>query len=126
MLFQNFRPVINDYLPMFLDEIRRKNGTLYPPRTLYTMPTITQILELNLKCDIMNDSEFTRARKYFDKNLKKLTANGNQPLKRRAEIVSEEMVSELYRTGILGDSGPTIPLRTVYFILRKFFALRSR
>ena len=42
---------------MFFNEIRKQNGTLYPPKTLYVMLTVMQmqVKELNLSYDILND-----------------------------------------------------------------------
>ena len=58
--------------------------------------------------------------------MKMLTKQGREKQPKKAEVVTEEMESELYRMGILGDQCPETLLRTVYFLVGKFFALRSR
>ena len=128
MLFTNFRSVINEHLPRFVIEIRRTDGSNFPPKTLYQMFLNMQLMvkDLNLPFNLLTDKEFEKTRRFLDDRMKQLTANGYQPVKKRAAIITDEMEQELWNNDILGSSNPKQLLWTVYFIVGKRFALRSR
>ena len=59
--------------------------------------------------------------------MKFLTKSGQQPEKRQAAVITEEMEQELWSKQILGDDDPTKLLRTVFFFLENtsHFALEN-
>ena len=128
MLLMNFPAMINDYCSKFFAEIRNKEGQVYPPKTLNYMFRLMAAIAKENGCDynLLVDTQFARVRCYLDNQMKTLTKKGMQKQVRKAEVVTEEMEMELYNLGILGDHCPETLLRTVYFVVGKFFALRAR
>lgn len=51
---------------------------------------------------------------------------GFQPARRQAEVITQDMEAELWQKQILGAENPHVLIRTAYFLVGKFFALRSR
>ena len=127
-LLKNFRPIINEYLPKFFNEIRKKDGEMYPPNTLLVIMRTIQMLvyKLNLGYSLWVDDEFAVTRKHLKNAMRKSTQSGYQRPKRKFEIVTDQMEKELWQKGFLGVTDPQTLLRTVYFFIVKFFGLRAR
>ena len=84
-LLQHFKPVINDYLPKFLADIRKTDGSTYPPKTLlYIFKTISMLAnKLNLGYNLLKDNDFDRTRRYLNDMMKRGTQSGYQPPKKQ-------------------------------------------
>ena len=108
MLLRNCQPNVNDYVSKFFSEVRKTNGSVYPPPTLnYMLHLINMARELNCGIKIYEDEEFSRLRCYVNDELKnKSTANGYQQPKVQAEIITENMEEKLFEKKVLGDHNP--------------------
>ena len=84
------------------------------------------VKDMNLPFNLLTDKEFEKSRRFLDDRMKILTANGYQPLRKRAVITTDEMEQQLWNNCILGSSSLKQLLWTVYHIVGKHFALRSR
>ena len=117
-----------NYLSAYFLEVRKNSGEEYPPKTLAAMLNIMQMMVVDNggKINLIKDPEFLNVRKHLDSRMKFLTKSGQQPEKRQAAVITEEMEQELWSKQILGDDDPTKLLRTVFFLIGKHFALRSR
>ena len=127
-LFTIWRPMINEYLSKFFNEVRKVDGSPYPPKTLGWMLQLMNMLakELRVEMNLCTDLEFKRTRDYLDTKMKELTANGYQAARRQAAIVTDKMEEDLFNRNILGIDNPNKLMQTVYFLVGKHFALRSR
>ena len=76
-----------------------------------------KIKDLGLPINLKKDKEFEKTRSALDELVNNLIADGHDPPRRSAAIVTSEMEAELYEKGVLGDWNPYILLQTVYFII---------
>ena len=82
--------------------------------------------ELKLDYNICSDREFERCCRFLDETMKRRALDGFQKPKRQASKVNEDLEIDLFQRNILGTDDPRKLLQTVYFLVGKFFALRSR
>ena len=129
-LLENNFECCGDVLAQFFHEVKKEDGSEYPPSTVGNMfRSLQMYLNENFpqrKINVKSDIEFLDVRKSVDARMIALTEAGFRTPKKQAEIVSEEMETTLWQKRILGDSNPKKLLRTVFFIVGKHFALRSR
>ena len=120
---------LNSQLEYFVFEVRKSNGKKYPASSLRDLFQgigyyITTILKRDWR--IFNDSEFVGARKalnaaMIETNKEKVEASGRGP----AEAISKEQEEKLWNGGLLGNDSPRKLLRTLFFLVGKFFGLRG-
>lgn len=93
------------WISKFVVEVKRKDGTPYPPNSLYQICCglgrgLVDIGRSDV--DIFNAPEFALFRDTLDSCMKQLKASGNFEMK-RAEIISDDIESVLWDKGCLGD-----------------------
>ena len=82
--------------------------------------------ENGLEFILIKDKEFLAVQRQVDKIMKVETRAGIGSLTRQAEVIYEYIENAAWKAGILGSSTPYILIQTVYFIVGKHFARRSR
>ena len=118
---------MNFWLSRFVVEARKKDGTDYPPNTLYQLCSgLGRALKQADRADIklFDDSKFCSFMTTLDSRTKQLKATGNFEVK-QAEVISTEVEDLLWSKGLLGESTPQQLLDTLVFYLGLYFALRS-
>ena len=129
-LLENNFECCGDVLAQFFQEVKKEDGSEYPPSTVGNMfRSLQMYLNENFpqrKINVKSDIEFINVRKSVNARMMALTEAGLKTPQKQAEKVSEEMETALWQKRILGDSNPRKLLRTVFFIVGKHFALRSR
>ena len=116
------------WMSRFVLEVRKKDGTEYPPNTLHHICCgILRHLRENGQpgIDIFKDSSFSDFRSTLDGEMKRLQSLGIGVKKRQAEPLTEEEEEKLWTTGQLGDHSPQALLDTMIFMHGIYFALRS-
>ena len=116
------------WLLRFIHEVRKKNGSEYPPNTLLHLCTgIVRYLRSNghPSLDIFKDSAFAEFRSSLDAEMKRLQAKGLGSKQRQAEPITEDEEDLLWEKGLLGDHTPDALLNTVVYMNGLYFALRS-
>lgn len=116
------------WLPLFIHEVRRKDGKLYKAKSLFEFVLCIQALfraEKNIAYQFLKDTQFLPIRNSLDRAMKTLQAQGMGHNPRKADIVSLFMEEELWCSGLLGDSTPRILLRSLVFVLGVNLGLRS-
>lgn len=123
---------LNRWLALFVIEARNQNGGLYTGTTLYSLCAGIQrhVRERRVEThgqsvDIYKDPEFAYFRSAFDSVLKDLHRNGVGAVKKKAEIVSEEMEESMWAKGLLGEDTPEKLQNTILYSFGLQFALRS-
>ena len=118
---------INNWLSHFALEVRKQNGSEYPPNTLYHICAGLQrhLRGQGKQVDLLHGAEFASFQASLDGEMKRLQAKGLGSTKRQADIITEEEEDILWEKGQLGDSQPHQLLNTIIFYCGLHFALRS-
>ena len=112
----------------FVLEVRKKDGTEYPPNTLHHLCSgIARYLRANghPTLDLYKDSAFADFRTTLDAEMKRLQHKGIGSKVRQAEALSEDDEEILWSKGLLGDHSPQALLNTMVLMIGLYFALRS-
>ena len=120
---------LDSQLQYFAFEARKKNGKRYPANTLREIfQGIGYYLKeiLGRRWRLFNDPEFQSSVQALDAAMKEanflqIPSEGPGP----SSPVSKEQESALWEKNILGDTDPTVLLRTIFFCCGKFFGLRG-
>ena len=118
---------LNHWLTCFVLEVRKKDGSLYPPNTLHhlTAGLLRHLRESGHNIDLFEDSKFTSIRAALDSEMKRISREGIGSKRRQADIITEDEEDALWLKGFLGDKTPQSLLDTVIFYNGLYFALRS-
>jgi len=120
-------PELNHWICYFILEVRKKDGTEFPPNTLHHICCgILRYLRISgVSVDIFKDKEFIKFRNVLDSEMKRLQALGLGTKKRKAEVITCEDEEAMWEKGILGDSNPQSLLNTMVYMNGLYFALRG-
>ena len=119
---------MNDWLCHFILEIRKKDGTEYPPNTIHHIVCgIMRHLRNTAKpgIDFFKNIEFCGLRTSLDSEMKRLQSKGLGTKRHQAEPLSEREEEILWETGQLGDHSPQALVDTMLFMCGVYFSLRS-
>ncbi len=102
-----FGPVLSDsdvkgnyWLCRFVLEARRKDGSVYPPNTLYQLccGVLRFVREVKPELDIFRDRSFASFRKTLDSEMKRLRSTGVGITTKKAEPITESEEERLSET----------------------------
>ena len=119
---------LQHWLTYFILEVRKQNGSEYPPNTLHHLVCgIMRYLRQNGRpeIDFFKDASFADFRASLDAEMKRLQSNGIGSKRKQAEPLTLEEEEELWNKKILGDHNPHALLNTMIFMMGLYFALRS-
>ena len=117
--------VIN--ISRFLVEVRKVDGSHYPPKTLRHLVLMLQkfLSENERPFQLLSDPQFSSLQNVLDRMMKKRAQEGLGLNVRKAEVISFEKENYLWSCGLLGQDSPSVLLNTVLFLIGLNFALRS-
>ena len=124
------KEVLNNFLTIFIAEVRNQNRERYPPKTIYSL--LTEILR-SMRSDNAfypnfldkNDPEFSTFRTAVDNLLKKLKSDGVGSNSQHTENIFPEEENNLWTSRVLNVTTPKGLLRAAFFICGKCFCLRG-
>ena len=118
---------LTHWLSRFVVEVRKVDGTEYPPNSLYHICAGIQrcLRDSGRILDLFTDLSFTPFQNSLDGEMKRLQSSGLGTKKRQAEVISVDEEEKLWSTGQLGDSNPQQLLDTMVYYCGLYFALRS-
>lgn len=120
--------IIAFWMEQFICEARKKDtGDPYPPETLHALVVSLQrhirIAGNHPQVDFFKQPLFNDVRQTLDAMMKKLTEEGLETEKKKAEIITEEVEDLLWNSALLGDSTPQVLLDTIVYCNGVYFAL---
>ena len=122
--------ILGKWLSLFVAEVRKKDGTEYPPKTMYILLAgILRHMRLqNPACPNfldMEDLSFAPFHNALDNVLRDLRARGVGSESQETEAFSKEEEERLWSSGTLGDDNPRSLLHAVFYLNGKNFCLRG-
>ena len=117
-LIELSEPELNQWLACFVLEVRKKDGTVYPPNTLHHLVAglLRHMRGNGRQVDFFQDPGFSTFRASLDAEMKRLAREGVGSKKKQAEIITEEE-ELLWVKGVLGDETTQRLLDTMGCIL---------
>ena len=114
-------------LTRFITEVKKLDGSEFPPKTLYDSMICVQFhLEtLGFGWKLLNDPLFKDVKFMLDNLMEIRTANGIGVSVKQAQFLSETDEQYLWSLGLLGNHTPQALLDTVIFMIGKGFALQA-
>ena len=118
---------LNRSLALFVCEVRKANGSKYPPNTLHGMVASIQHYLKGKKgiVRIFNDDKFCFLRDALDAMMKESASDGLGLTKKQDEVITLDEEEQLWSKGVLGDSNPQQLLDTIVYLFGIHFALRG-
>ncbi|XP_013380784.1 zinc finger MYM-type protein 2 [Lingula anatina] len=116
------------WISKFILEVRKENGTEYPPRTLLSLVMGLQSYirtESKRGIDLLNSDQFVGLRQVLDSEMKRLSHTGLGCNTKKAQAISLEDESKLWSSKALGDYNPKVLVRTLHYLNGKNFGLRG-
>ncbi|CAC5423576.1 unnamed protein product [Mytilus coruscus] len=116
---------LNYSISRFICEVRKTDGTEYPPDTLYSLVICLQLYmdTLGYNHKFLSYSSFIQIKNSLD-NVMKLRAEVRVP-KKQAEEISLEEEEKLWASGSLGSDNARHLLNTLVYLIGLNFALRG-
>ena len=128
-LLPNITPSeLQHWLTRFVLEVRKQDGTEYPPSTLLHICSGIQRFIRSNHCpevDIYKDATFANFRNSLDAEMRRLQSLGLGAKKKRAEPLTIQDEEKFWENGLLGDHTPHALLNTMVYFNGVYFALRS-
>ncbi|XP_062599022.1 uncharacterized protein LOC134260486 [Saccostrea cucullata] len=122
---------LNFWMQRFIIEIRRKDGTAYPPNTLtQIVAALQRYLRSNCYDRQFNffkddDLVFRDFRKTLDSHMKSLTSQGIGVNKKRCDPVTEKDEMRMWETGVFSLETASRLSNAIFFYNGKCFAFRG-
>ena len=118
------------WFTLFVAEVRKKDGTEYPPKTLYLLLTgiLRHMRSKNTVCPSFLDTQdpsFASFHNALDNVLRDLHVRGIGAETRQTEAFSKDEEEKLWNSGVLGSNNPKSLLRAVFYLNGKNFCLRG-
>ncbi len=119
---------LNIVLQKFIFEVRKKDHSQYPPKTVYDIfAMINYYVQNNLKrsWSLFKDSEFQQSRKCLEAAMKSAASNGLTSGNNRSNAISLDEEDRLWRSDVFGKSSPKQITQTVVYLIGIHFCLRG-
>lgn len=123
---------LNTVLCRFVYEVRRYDGSEYPPNSLYQLCCgLVRFLKNDCSRSDLNfldtsDPAFHGFQQCLNTEMKRLTEKGVGAVKRKVRKVTEEQEQVLWKLGLLGSKDPWTLVKTIYYYNCKLFSIYGR
>ena len=114
---------LNDLLPRFIHEVRRKDGKLYPGSTLVSIIAGIQ-KNFNRCVNFFHDSKYILIKESLNSAMKISTKAGTGLNRKSASVISYDQEEEIWKHS-LGSETPEKLLNSLFYLNGVHFALRG-
>ena len=123
--------ILCKWLTLFIAEVRKKDGSPYPHKTVYRLLTglLRHMRSVNVECPNFldtNDSRFATFHNGLDNVLRELCGKGIGAQTQRTEAFTKADEESLWQSGVLGIDNPKSLLYTVFLYERQKFLPSGR
>lgn len=121
------REDINYALSRFIFEVKKLDGTDYPPSTVRQMVLLIQMYlnDHDKPYRLLSDIAFSKLQHCVDNLMKSRAEKGLGLKKKQAKVLSREQENSLWEQGFLGSHDPKTLIDTMLYLIGLNFALRS-
>lgn len=119
---------INNELKHFILEVRKKDGSRYPPKTLYDLIVMLNyylMKEVGRDINLMKDKEFLETRMSMNTSMTESADEGLIAGTNASEPISQDEEDLLFESGILGSSSTKHILNTAIYLLAVHTSVRG-
>ena len=111
----------------FVLEARKKDGTVYPPNSLYHLVAglMCHLRNSGRAINVFRDAQFIDFCASLDVEMKRLQSAAVGSHKRQAEVINKQEEDRMWKKGLLQDTTPQSLLDSMVYN-QLCFALRSR
>ena len=119
---------LNHTLSSFVCEVRRTDGSRYPPNTLHGIIASIQHFSKGKGKPVrfFNDDKFSFLRNALDTLMKENASSGLGFTKKQEDVITLDEEEELWSNRVHGDSSPQQLLDTIVYLFGIHCALRGR
>ena len=120
--------ILNFLIPMFIVEIRKKDGTTYHPESVRSIyfGINRYLVEQDATMNLTVAPEFLTCRQKVDRYIKKLQSELATPQKKQAPAIPVVDQQEMWESGLLGPATPQSLVDAVIWSCGRYFALRGK
>ncbi len=118
--------MLDQYLALFLTDIRKPGGKEYEPVTLQSFSNSIRKHIAQVKDNVDEDTDFETAKTVLKAKKKDLKQKGLGNTPNKAKVLSEEDEEILWNSGALGDGDPEALIQTVWYLSTKLLGLRGQ
>ena len=118
------------WLPKFIHEVRKKDGTQFPNNSLYSIIAGLQHHRntnnsVNPKVNFFSDTKYRKITESLDAAMKASSKEGVGNHKKQAQVITLEEEAELWEKGQLGSDTPKQIINTLFYYNGLHFAVRG-
>ncbi len=122
--------LLNKWLTLFVAEVRKVDGSRYPPKTIHSLLCGLQrhfrrSSSSRVSMFDKSDVRFRSLRNTMEVVFQSLHEEGIGVEVRHVSIITEEEEERLWQLGVLGDTSPKTLVHSVFFLNGKNFCLRG-
>ena len=122
--------LLDKWLSLFTIEVRRKDGSEYPPTTIHMLLCGLQRImcresEQPFEIFAKGDVRFRNLHGTMESVFQQLHKKGVGTVVKHASAISDEEENHIWQSGIVGDHSPTDLLRAVFYLNGINFSLRG-
>ena len=113
------KPNLEQALCMFIAEVTKVSGEVYPGTTLYQLSVSIQrfLNERGLASKLVDGPDFKQFHTVLDNVMKERAKANIGMVKRKAELIPMSFENKLWERGVLGEDTPERLRNTVLFLL---------
>ena len=119
---------LNYCMKFFIADVRKVDGTKYPPRTLKELTAMIQHFfqkEHKKNWSLFRDKEFQEFREVLDAEMRLSAREGNIKAPKRADTISYDDEEKMWDEGALGTSNPRQLINTMVYLIGVHCAMRA-
>lgn len=119
---------INFWIPKYISDIRKADGSKYPDDSLVSIVSgIQRSLSINgVYFNFFKDPKFRLVNETLDTEIKSAAQNGIAIVKRHSAVIEVDEEEKIWNSEALGDDSPEKLMKALFYLNGLHFALTAR